>query len=135
MDSLLTLDSNTLFHWTRIQSQNKRSHSDLIQEWAAQVPSNVKPALGGANQPPSKKARGEELPDGVPEEWFRYTFVSTYLAFVGQTADPWDVPVHRAVEVMQKIWDATSPIGYDITPSTLVYQKVQYVVDLTLEQY
>ena len=129
MDSLLTLDPTTLFYWTRIQSKNKRKRSDSIQEWAAEIPSNVKPA---SNQPTTKKARREELPDGVSEKWFRYRFVSTYLAFVGQTLDPWNVPVHRAVEVMQKIWDEIGPIGYDITPSTLVYQKVQYVIDLIL---
>lgn len=132
MDSSLTLDSTTLSYRTRIQSKNKRKHSDSIQEWAAKIPSNVKPALGDANQPTSKKVRREELPDGVLEKWFWSRFVSTYMAFVGQTADPWDVPVHRAVEVMQKIWDATGPIAYDITPSTPIYQKVRYVIDLIL---
>jgi len=46
------------------------------------------------------------------------------MAFVGQTMDPWDVPVKQAVEVMQKIWGATSDHEYEIMTSTPVYQKV-----------
>jgi hypothetical protein len=42
----------------------------------------------------------------------------TYIAFVGQTADPWDVPVKQLVQVMKKIWDATSHYDYEITTST-----------------
>ena len=48
----------------------------------------------------------------------------TYMAFVGQTADPWDVPVKQSVKVMQKIWDETNNYQYEITTSTAVYQKV-----------
>ena len=47
-----------------------------------------------------------------------------YMVFIGQTADPWDVPVKRAVEVMQKIWNSTSLREYEITNLTPVYQKV-----------
>ena len=47
-----------------------------------------------------------------------------YITFVAQTTDPWDVPVKRAVEVMQKIWNATSLREYEITNLTPVYQKV-----------
>jgi hypothetical protein len=46
------------------------------------------------------------------------------MAFVGQTADPWDVPVKQAIEVMQKIWDATTDIEYEITAATAVHLKV-----------
>lgn len=46
------------------------------------------------------------------------------MAFVGQTTDPWDVPVKQSVKVMQKIWDATSGRQYEITSSTAIYQKV-----------
>ena len=46
------------------------------------------------------------------------------MAFVGQTADPWDVPVKQSVKVMQKIWDETNNYQYEITTSTAVYQKV-----------
>ena len=42
----------------------------------------------------SKKAQIEELLDYVMPAWFRHMFVSTYMAFVAQTADPWDVPVN-----------------------------------------
>jgi hypothetical protein len=46
------------------------------------------------------------------------------MAFVGQTADPWDAPVKQLVKVMQKIWDETNSYQYKITSSTSVYQKV-----------
>jgi len=46
------------------------------------------------------------------------------MAFIGQTADPWDVPAKQAVEVMQKIWDVTNSKDYEITRSSLVLQKV-----------
>ena len=46
------------------------------------------------------------------------------MAFVGQTANPWDVPIKQAVLVMQKIWDATTDNEYKITMSTAVFQKV-----------
>jgi len=46
------------------------------------------------------------------------------MAFVGQTVDPWDVPVKQAVQVMQKIWDATNDSEYEITASSAVFQKV-----------
>ena len=48
----------------------------------------------------------------------------TYMVFVGQTANPWDVPVKQSVQVMQKIWDATSRYEYEITMSAAIYQKV-----------
>jgi hypothetical protein len=72
----------------------------------------------------SKKARIEELPDWVDAKWFRHTFIATYMAYVGQLMDPWDVPAKQAVEMMQKIWDGTGGQDYDITTSTAVYQKV-----------
>jgi hypothetical protein len=46
------------------------------------------------------------------------------MAFVAQTADPWDVPVKQALEVMQKIWDATCDHTYKIRATTMVYHKV-----------
>jgi hypothetical protein len=46
------------------------------------------------------------------------------MAFIGQTADPWDEPVKQSVQVMQKIWDATSCYDYEITTSAAIYQKV-----------
>jgi hypothetical protein len=78
-----------------------------------------------SNTTSTKKARrDEELPNFVSPKWFRYTFVSTYIAFVSQSPDPWYVPVKKAVDAMQKIWDATCPIEYKITRSTPVYRKV-----------
>jgi hypothetical protein len=72
----------------------------------------------------SKTLAVEELPSHVTAKWFRFTFISMYMAFVAQAADPWDVPSTQAVKVMQKIWDATSTHKYEITTSTAVYQKV-----------
>ena len=46
------------------------------------------------------------------------------MAFVGQTADPWDVPVKQSIKVMQKIWDVTNIYEFEITTSTTIYQKV-----------
>ena len=44
-----------------------------------------------------------------------------YMAFVGQTVDPWDVPIKQAVQVMQKIWNATNGSEYEITASSAVF--------------
>ncbi|KAM6503850.1 hypothetical protein JOM56_000793 [Amanita muscaria] len=77
-----------------------------------------------------KKPRNEELPEWIDAHWFRHTFVTTYMAFVGQTADPWDVPVKQSLMVMQKIWDATNNHDYEIATSTALYQKtVQRLAD------
>ena len=72
----------------------------------------------------AKKTWNEELPDWVEAHWFQHMFVTTYMAFVGQTMNPWDVPIKQSVRVMQKIWDATNGNKYEITVSTAVYQKV-----------
>ena len=72
----------------------------------------------------AKNTQNEELPDWVEAHWFRHMFVTTYMAFVGQTMNPWDVPIKQSVKVMQKIWDATNGNNYEITVSTAVYQKV-----------
>ena len=44
------------------------------------------------------------------------------MEFVGQTADPWDVPVKQALQVMQKIWDSTSTYEYEIMSSSIIYK-------------
>jgi hypothetical protein len=72
----------------------------------------------------AKKIRNEELPEWVEAHWFRHVFVTTYMAFVGQTADPWDVPIKQSIKVMQKIWNFTSGKEYEITTSSAIYQKV-----------
>ena len=51
-------------------------------------------------------------------------FVTAYMAFIGETTDPWDVPAKQSVKVMQKIWDAVSGKDYEIMTSTAIYQKV-----------
>ncbi|KAH8980733.1 hypothetical protein EDB86DRAFT_3087613 [Lactarius hatsudake] len=82
------------------------------------------------NKTVSKKPRNDGLPAQVNNDWFRRTFVTTYMAFVGQTNDPWEVPVRQSVQVMQKIWDATGGIEYEITSKTAIYQKtVQRLTD------
>ncbi|KAH9019939.1 hypothetical protein EDB83DRAFT_2320704 [Lactarius deliciosus] len=45
----------------------------------------------------SKKPQNDVLPKWVENRWFRRTFVTTYMAFVGQTNDPWEVPVRQSV--------------------------------------
>ena len=77
----------------------------------------------------SKKARNEELPDWIDQKWFRHVFVTSYKAFVGQTANPWDVPAKQAIQVMQKIWNDTTDNEYEITTSTAVYMKVCFSFD------
>jgi hypothetical protein len=153
--SLFTLDATTLFYWNLINSNKKRKHSDPISEWAAAIPSNAKPGhetdSASNSKPPrskrrralshiqvpapipqpskttsTKKARRDEkLPNFVSLKWYQNTFLSTYIAFVSQTPDPWRVPVKKAVDAMQKIWDATSPFEYKIARFTPVYQKVR----------
>ena len=81
-----------------------------------------KPSKSGKTT--SKKPRNEELPSWIEPQWFCHTFVTTYMAFVGQTTNSWDVPVKQSVKVMQKIWDETNSYQYEITTSTSVYQKV-----------
>jgi len=51
----------------------------------------------------SKRPHNEELPDWVNAQWFHKMFIMTYMAFVGQTMDPWDVPVKQSALIMQKI--------------------------------
>jgi hypothetical protein len=53
-----------------------------------------------ASETGSKKPQNEELPVWVNLHWFWHTFGMTYMAFVGQTADPWDVPVKQLIQVM-----------------------------------
>ena len=72
-----------------------------------------KPSKSGETT--SKKPRNEELPSWIEPQWFCHTFVTMYMEFVGQTTDPWDVPVKQSVKVMQKIWDETNSYQYEIT--------------------
>ena len=55
-----------------------------------------------------RPSQNEELPDWIDAQWFWYTFVTMYMAFVCQTVDSWDVPIKQAVAIMQKIWNAIS---------------------------
>ena len=70
------------------------------------------------------KKRSKELLDWIEAQWFHQIFVMTYMGVVGQLMDPWDVPAKRAIEMMQPIWDATNDKVYEVTTSTMVYQKV-----------
>jgi hypothetical protein len=76
-------------------------------------------------EPAPKKPRNEDLPQWIEPHWFRHNFVTTYMAFVGQTKNPWDVPVKQTILVMQKIWNATSNFEYSVTTDTAVYHKVR----------
>ncbi|KAF8506106.1 hypothetical protein JB92DRAFT_2964481, partial [Gautieria morchelliformis] len=98
-----------------IKSPPKRKKRITSEQLILQKPSK-------AAETTSKKARNEDLPDWIDGKWFRHTFVTTYMAFVGQTINPWDV--------MQQIWDATNSHEYEITSSTAVYQKtIQRLAD------
>ncbi|KAH9024366.1 hypothetical protein EDB85DRAFT_2150510 [Lactarius pseudohatsudake] len=90
-----------------------------------------KPSKVDSEEPTAlKKARNEELPTWLDSKWFRQTYITTYMAYVGQATDPWDVPTKLAVETMQRIWDGSGGRNYEITASTAVYQKtVQRLVD------
>ncbi|KAF8508180.1 hypothetical protein JB92DRAFT_2954585 [Gautieria morchelliformis] len=83
-------------------SENDETNGEEREQLILQKPSK-------AAQTTSKKARNEDLPDWIDGKWFRHTFVTTYMAFVGQTVNP---------------WDATNSHEYEITSSTAVYQKV-----------
>ena len=111
----------------RVASNSEVSnHLTLIQQsncHCAQNSNSQKRSKAKAGET-SKKPRNEELPDWVDVQWFRHTFVTTYMAFVGQTLNPWDVPCKQTVEVMQKIWDATSNHQYKIEKQTAIYEKV-----------
>lgn len=74
----------------------------------------------------SKNARNEELPVWLDAKWFRRTFVTTYMAYVGELTNPWEVSATQAVDAMQRIWDGTSgKAGYKITKTTAVYGRVR----------
>ena len=70
------------------------------------------------------KKHAEDLPAWINQQQFCQIFITTYMAFVGQSMDPWDVPAKQVLEMMQTIWDATNGSNYHITTSTAVYQKV-----------
>ncbi len=76
-----------------------------------------------ATRTTSKRIQSKDLLDWVNVQWFQHIFVTTYMVFIGQTANPWDVPVKHSVLVMQRIWDATSHHEYEITTSSSVYKK------------
>lgn len=73
-----------------------------------------------------KKLVNNDLPDGVElKAAWRRSFVSTYMQFVGSSANPWDIPPKLACEKMQLIWDAVFPdIKYDVTSTSTVYHIV-----------
>jgi hypothetical protein len=55
------------------------------------------------------------------------------MTYVGESANPWDVPTNLAIEKMQAIWDATGSIDYKVTghKTNIVYKKVhiRFVLD------
>jgi hypothetical protein len=71
-----------------------------------------------------KNVRREELPEEIDVKWFRYTFVTTYMAYMARLMNPWDVPAKLACENMQLIWDKTGGPSYKVTVSSTAYQKV-----------
>ena len=70
----------------------------------------------------AKKPGNNNLPDGTKTKLWRPVFISTYLAYVGSVANPWEIPVKTACEIMQLIWDAIfSDIPYIVTSTSSVY--------------
>jgi len=74
------------------------------------------------DQPHGKKGRklalsNKDLPDGVhkKDRWHQ-TFIPTFLLWVGQQADPWNIPDDKVVDALQKIWD-------------VVYKNIPYIVE------
>ena len=47
----------------------------------------------------SKKC-AEDLPAWIDQQWFCQIFIATYMAFIGQLMDPWDIPAKQALEMM-----------------------------------
>jgi hypothetical protein len=70
----------------------------------------------------TKKPGNNDLPNGVETKLWRPVFVSTYLVYVGSMANPWEIPVKMACEIMQLIWDEIFPnIPYTVTSTSSVY--------------
>jgi hypothetical protein len=60
-------------------------------------------SLKAPGKPAPKKPQNTELPHWIEAQWFQHTFVMTYMAFVGETINPWEVPVKQSIVVMQMI--------------------------------
>jgi hypothetical protein len=44
------------------------------------------------------------------------------MQYVGSLTNPWEIPVKKACEIMQLIWDELFPdIPYTVTPTSAVY--------------
>lgn len=73
-------------------------------------------------QPRGKTGRklalsNRDLPDGVHEKdrWHK-NFIPTFLWWVGQQQDPWNLPDDEVITALQQIWN-------------VVYKKIPYTVE------
>ena len=98
------------------------------------IVSQTKGEVASERKKKPKKAPAEEIPKSVLMKWFRQTFVPTYMAFVGQTLDPWDITDKQALEVMQKIWDATCAYTVSMRYQSIHKFIKKYVIGLAPEQ-
>jgi hypothetical protein len=70
----------------------------------------------------SRKPRNGDLPDCVDLQWFRHTFLTSYMSYLSRTTNPWDNPT---IKNMQKIWDETNDTDFDVSTSKAILQKVR----------
>ncbi|KAH9022634.1 hypothetical protein EDB85DRAFT_1895159 [Lactarius pseudohatsudake] len=115
---------------TGVNSDAGLSDNDEMNGNEREAAVNSPPRVDSEEPTALKKAQNEELPTWLDSKWFRQTYITTYMAYVSQATDPWDVPTKLAVETMQRIWDGSGGRNYKITASTAVYQKtVQHLAD------
>jgi len=71
----------------------------------------------------------KDLPEGCCENnnWTKI-FIPTYIWFVGQQDDPWNVDDMTAKSAMQKIWKSVygKNLAYKITTDTPVFSIVSF---------
>ena len=75
-----------------------------------------------------KRKEAIPLPEGSTENnRFRAVFVTTYICWVAEYADPWRVEPEEATSVMQKIWAEVygKKVPFKITTETKAYQQVR----------
>jgi hypothetical protein len=89
---------------------------------------DVKMTKALRDQPHGEKGRkltlgNKHLPSGIHEkDCWQKCFIPTFLDWVGQQADPWNLPENKVINVLQKIWN----VVYKSIPYT-VKQKMLFV--------
>ena len=83
-----------------------------------------------------KRKEAIPLPEGSTDNnRFRAVFVTTYICWVAEYADPWRVEPEEATGVMQKIWAEVygKKIPFKITTETKAYQQVHRNPSLSMD--